>query len=148
LFEDSNMGMTNLMSKRSGPFRKETGRSRIMSRSAHVTIRKRRMQLEITVKRGVTSEELNNLHAKLGAHARAGPLAMLFIIARGRKKLGALEDIDFRQLLFLIEDELSRKKTVGLLLLDSHHGGPMHKPGVHTSSFSRHTYTGNTIHHA
>ena len=147
IFEDSNMGVTNLLSKRRGPFRNEKGRSRVMSRSAHVLIRKRRMQLEITIKRGVTSEELNNLHAKLGAHSRSGPLAILFLVARSRKKLGTLRDIDLRELIALIEEQLAKKKQIGLLLFDSHHGGIMHKPHVHSGKFSRSTYESNTIHH-
>ena len=147
LHEDSNMGVTSLLSKRSGPFRKEKGRSRVMSRSAHVLIRKRRMQLEITIKRGVTSEELNNLHAKLGAHSRSGPLAILFLVARSRKKLGTLRDIDLRELMLLIEEQLAKKKQIGLLLFDSHHGGVMHNPHVHSGKFSRSTYRDNTIHH-
>jgi hypothetical protein len=105
------------------------------------------MQLEMTIKRGVTSEELNNLHAKLGAHARTGPLAILFLVARGRKKLGALQDIDLRELLLLLESELTKKKQIGLLLFDSHHGGVMHKPHVHSGMFTRNTYRDNTIHH-
>ena len=147
LYEDSNKGVTHLLSKRTGPFRKEKGRSRVMSRSAHVVIRKRRMQLEITIKRGVTSEELNNLHAKLGAHSRTGPLAILFLVSRGRKKLGTLADIDLRELVLLIESMLSTKKQIGLLLFDSQHGGVMHKPNVHSSRFSRNTYSANTINH-
>ena len=147
LYEDSNKGVLGLLAKRRGPFRNETGRSRIMSRSAHVVIRKRNTQLEITIKRGATSSELNNLHAKLGAHARSKPHAILFFVTRGRKKIGKLLEIDLSELMRMIDIELLRKKTIGLLLIDSVHGGPMHKPHIHGGRFTRHTYAQNTIHH-
>ena len=147
LYEDSNKGVTNLLAKQRGPFRNEKGRSRIMSRSAHVAIRKRNTQLEITIKRGATVSELNNLHAKLGAHARSVPHAMLFLVTRGRQKIGKLMEIDFRELMNMIDVELLRKKTIGLLLVGDLQGGPMHKPHIHRGHFTRNTYNANTIHH-
>ena len=112
-----------------------------------MVIRKRNTQLEITIKRGATVRELNNLHAKLGAHARSVPHAMLFLVTRGRQKIGKLMEIDFRELMNMIDVELLRKKTIGLLLIGSIHGGPMHKPHIHRGQFTRHTYNDNTIHH-
>ena len=110
-------------------------------------MRKRQNQIEITIKRGVTTEEINNIHAKLGAHTRKSPLAIIFLVARSKKKIGSLRDIDLTKLMFLIQESLVTKKQIGILLVDNHHGGVMHRPHIHTGKFTRSTYTADTIHH-
>jgi hypothetical protein len=147
VYEDSNKGMSGLMGARRGPFRGEKGRSRILSRSAHVTMRKRQNQVEITIRRGVTTEEINSIHAKLGAHTRKSPLAIIFLVARSKKKIGSLRDIDLTKLMFLIQETLVTKKQIGILLVDNHHGGVLHRPHIHTGKFTRSTYNPDTIHH-
>ena len=147
IYEDSNQGVNHLLKKRSGPFRNEKGASRIMSRSAHVIIRKRGIQLEITIKRGVTLVELNNLQAKLHAHGHRSPQSMLFFVTTGRKKIGTLIQIDMQALMDMIHTKLMHRKTVGLLLIGTQNTGPMYKPHIHGGKFTRHSYSGDTIHH-
>ena len=148
IFESSNMGQKNVLDKRSGPFRTEKGRSRVMSRSANVTIRKRRMQIEISVRKNVTEHEMSTLHAKLGAHATSSPVCIVYLIERNiRKKLGAIGEIDLEKLMNMIRGILKRRGTIGILLVDTHFGGALHKRHIHRSKFNRNTYFNKTIHH-
>ena len=147
--EDSNMGRIEVEGKRRGPFRREKGRSRIMSRTANVVIRKRRQQIEITVRRHATEEEFNILHGKLGAHTTTSPNCIVYLVhGSSRKKLGMLGEINLLKLLQLLRDAMSSNATVGLLLIDSHFGGALHKPYVHSARFSRSLSNGSTIHHS
>ena len=147
LFEDSNRGQREVLSKRRGPFRNEKGPSRIMSRSANVLIRKRRMQIEVTVKKNVTETEINALHAKLGAHQLTSPHCVVYIVERGiRKRLGTLVELYLDKLITLIRGLLTRG-SVGILLIDNHFGGALHRTNVHKGRFTRASYAGDTIHH-
>ena len=106
------------------------------------------MQLEITIKKKVTEIELNALHAKLGAHAMTSSQCVVYIVERGiRKRLGTLAELVLAKLMDLIRNLLTRG-TVGILLVDNHFGGAMHKSAVHRGSFNRASYAGKTIHHA
>ena len=147
--EDSNRGARDVQAARKGPFRKETGRSRVMSRSAHVLIRKRRMQIEITLRRAATEQELNNLHAKLGAHFRTSPDCVVFLVERGRRKsLGLLRDMNILKLMELIRERLrSQRGLLGILLVDDSFGGAMHHPKIHKGRFSRNHYKGDSLNH-
>ena len=73
------MRSTAVLSKRRGPFRNESGSSRDMSKSAHVEIRKRRMQLEITIRRHISSHELDVL---VGGERLAKLLPYAYMITR------------------------------------------------------------------
>ena len=149
IFEDSNQGARAVRAARKGPFRKETGRSRVMSRSAHVLIRKRRMQIEITVRRAATEKELNALHAKLSMHFRSSPSCIVFLVERGvRKSLGPLRNMNMLKLMELIRDRInSQRGTLGILLVDDQFGGAMHNPKIHKGNFSRAHYKADTINH-
>ena len=149
LYEDSNKGQRDVLNAQKGPFRKERGRSRIMSRSAHVHIRKRRKQIEITIRRAVTAAEIHALHAKLGAHSHTSPDSVVYLVEGGyRKKLGTFHDIDLLKLMELIRNILSSKKgTIGLLIIDGHTHGALHNTNIYSSRFNRRTYKGRTFHH-
>ena len=137
LLADANMGRKAVLSKRRGPFRNESGSSRIMSKSAHVEIRKRRMQLEITIRRHVTEHELDVLVAKLNMHMTSTSGTVVYLIHRGRRNLGTLDIIDLNKLRGHIKHLLQGSTVVGLLLVDHHVGGAMHTPGMHSARFAR-----------
>jgi len=149
IHEDSNQGARAVQAARKGPFRNETGRSRVMSRSAHVLIRKRRKQIEITVRRAATEQELHALHAKLGMHFRTSSSCIVFLVERGqRKSLGPLGDMNLLKLMELIRQRLmAQRGTIGILLVDDHHGGAMHNPRIHRGRFTRGHYKGDSINH-
>ena len=149
IFESSNKGVKSVLASRKGPFRKEQGRSRIMSRSAHITIRKRRKQTEISIRRAATEEELNALHAKLVAHSRTSPNCVVFFVERGKRKvLGTFKEIEILRLMELIRERISvHKGVIGILLVDDHFGGAMHNPKLHRGRFNRGHYVANTINH-
>ena len=119
-----------------------------MSRTANVVIRKRRQQIEITVRRHATEEEFNILHGKLGAHTMSSPGCIVYLVQGGsRKKLGMLGEINLLKLMRLLRDAMNSRATVGLLLIDSHIGGALHRPYIHSGRFSRTIASGSTIHH-
>ena len=121
---DSNMGAKKLRdSSRKGPFRTERGSSRVLSRTRHITYRRRGHALEITISRGVTAEEMDELVGKLAAHRVSTSGTMLWLIDSKSKKMGKLSQIDLIKLRDKVLETLSSRRTVGLRLLD--------KPGKH-----------------
>ena len=134
---DANMGRIALQGKRRGPFKRERGSSRVMSRSAHVTIRKRRLQLEISVHADVQSHELDVLFGKLRAHSVSVAGTIVYLVHRGsRKKLGTLDMIDLEKLKQELHRLLATTKQVGILLVDKFNGG-MHHHAMHTARYAR-----------
>jgi len=130
---DSNMGAQNLrMSSRRGPFRASKGRSRIMDRSAHVSYRRRGHTIEITVRRGISEQEMDNLIGKLSAHRIASQQAILYILSTRRKKMGTLDRIDMKKLRSHIYDELDKRATIGLLVQDVYTKGLLHTGFSHS----------------
>jgi len=86
---DSSMGAKRMLeSGRRGPFRSSSGPSRVMDKSAHVSYRRRGHTMEITVRRGVSSYELDTLIGKLAAHRMSTSNSHVFFISRRRKKIG------------------------------------------------------------
>ena len=137
---DSNMGAQNLRERsRKGPFRNSSGRSRVMNRSAHVTYRRRGHAMEITVRRGVTNYELEVLIGKICSHRITAGDCVLFLIAGSKKKMGSLDRIDMEKLRIKIEDELSKRATIGILLQDVSRKGILHKGDAHTTQFAAQT---------
>lgn len=129
---DSNMGANRLVSQsRRGPFKHSSGRSRVMDRSAHVTYRRRGRALEITVRRGVTSYEMDTLIGKLNVHRLATQNCILFMIAGKRSKLGFLDRIDLDKLRNQIHKKLHKKTQIGLLLQDTKQPGILHRGFAH-----------------
>jgi len=130
---DSNMGAQNLrMRSRRGPFRASKGRSRIMDRSAHVSYRRRGHAIEITVRRGINDQEMDNLIGKLSAHRIASQQAILYILSTRRKKMGTLDRIDMEKLRFHIHEELDKRATIGLLVQDVYTKGHLHTGFSHS----------------
>lgn len=135
---DANMGAQNLRQRsRRGPFRQSTGRSRVMDRSAHVAYRRRGHALEITIRRGVTEYEIDVLIGKLSSHRMASQRADLYIISSSRKKLGDLDRIDMSKLRRMIDNELKKRATIGLLVQDCYTKGLLHKGYSHSMDFTR-----------
>ena len=131
---DSNMGAKRLRERsRRGPFKTSSGRSTILSHSAHVLYRQRGNGIEITVRRGVTDKELDTLMSKLSAHAVGKVNSYLYIIRGGRrKKIGIIGKVSLIKLRQRIEDALDKYRSVGLLLQDLITKGLMHKSDTHT----------------
>ena len=128
------MGRKAVLDKR----KSEKGPSRVMSRSAHTLIRKRHMQLEITVKQNVGTHELNVLMGKLQIHLTSVSGTIVYIVHRGvRRNMGTLDLIDLDKLRREILTLLGRSKQVGILLVDNHGGGAMHHPNTHTATYAR-----------
>ena len=135
---DSNMGAQNLrMSSRRGPFKNRSGRSRVMDQSAHVSYRRRGHAIEITVRRGITESEMENLLGKLAAHRMASSRSDVFYISGSKKKIGSLDRVDLEKLRDKIYQDLSQKRTVGILVHDIHTKGLLHKGFSHGMDFKR-----------
>ena len=130
---DANMGAKALTrASRRGPFKKSSGRSRVMDRSAHVTYRRRGRTLEITISRGVTMYEMDTLIGKLNVH-RLGTHGCLVFLIKGnsKKKLGNIDHLSLEKLRKKMEDMLLKSRVIGLLLQDSHEHGVLHKAYSH-----------------
>ena len=135
---DVNMGRRAVLDKRRGPFRREQGASRVMARTANTVIRKRRMQLEITVTKNVQSHELDVLFGKLRSHALAISGTIVYLVSgRSRKNLGTLDMLDLDVVRREILKLLIRSKQVGLLLIDGPGSGGMHHHKMHTARYAR-----------
>ena len=130
---DSNMGAKRLRERsRRGPFKTSSGRSTILSHSAHVEYRRRGNGIEVTVRRGVTDKELETLMSKLRAHAVGKVESFLYIIKGGRrKKIGRIGAVSFTKLRLRIDEALEKYRTVGLLVQDSITRGILHKSSTH-----------------
>jgi hypothetical protein len=126
---DSNMGAQLLreQSKR-GPFKRSSGRSRVMDRSAHVSYRRRLGAIEITITRGITDHELDTLISKMGAHRLSTHGAFLYILKGNSKKLVArLDKVNLETFRNKIRDCLDKYPRMGLLIQDTYEKGALHK---------------------
>ena len=130
---DANMGAKNLLQRsRRGPFKRSSGRSRIMAKTAHVSYRRRNGALEITVRRGINEQEMDTLLAKLGAHRLSTRNSYLYIIKGGsKKKIAALAQVKLENLRLKIIDCLAKYSTIGLLVQDTYEKGALHKGYSH-----------------
>ena len=130
---DSNMGAKTLLKRsKRGPFKHSSGRSRIMSKTAHVSYRRRNGALEITVRRGVTEQEMDTLIAKLGAHRLSTRNSYLYIIkGNSKKKIAALAQVKLDKLRMKIYDCLDKYSSIGLVVQDTFEKGALHKGYSH-----------------
>ena len=129
---DSNMGARRMVEAgRRGPFKNSSGSSRVMDRSAHVLYRRRGYSIEITVMRGITSYEMDQLIGKLGAHRLSTASSHLFLIDGKKKKLGQLDRISLEKLRQMIHKALDKRRQVGLVITDPKHRGILHKADGH-----------------
>ena len=129
LSADSNMGAK---ARRKGPFKNSSGRSMVMSRSSHTSIRKRGSSIELTLKRGTTEQELENVVGKMLSHARSTGVTWVHLVYGGRQyKVGRLKSVDMEKLKDRIRNLLLKHREVGILLVDDGVKGKMHRPGVH-----------------
>ena len=130
---DANMGAKTLLQRsKRGPFKRSSGRSRIMAKTAHVSYRRRNGALEITVRRGITESEMDTLIAKLGAHRLSTGTSFLYIIKGGSKKLiSRLSSIKLEKLREQIHECLDKYSSIGLLVQDTYRKGALHKGYSH-----------------
>ena len=131
LTADANMGAKSLRKNRKGPFKSEKGPSRMMSRSAHVTMRRRHHTIEITIRRGVTDHEIALLLGRLVAHRVSTHESHVFLIDTRRRKIGTLHGIDMEKLKKMIFEALVKRTTVGMHIVDNSTGGALQKPHVY-----------------
>ena len=131
LTADANMGAKALRKKRKGPFKSENGSSRIMSKSTHITMRRRHHTIEITIRRGVTDHEIELLLGRLVAHRVSTHESHVFLVDTRRRKIGKLHNIDMQKLKKQIFESLVKRASIGLHVVDNSTGGALQKPHVY-----------------
>ena len=125
---DANMGR-----KKSGPFKHMRGRSLVMSKSRYTSVRKRDDALEITLRRGVTSSEVDNVISRLTSHRLAVHSTWVYLMVGSKShKIGKLASIDFEKLRRKVYSLLAKHTSVGLHVVDEGNHGPMHRHNAHT----------------
>jgi hypothetical protein len=120
-----------------GPFRKQSGRSTVMDRSAHITYRKRAGAFEITIRRGANASELQQMVAKLSMH-RMSVHGSHVVIIKGNKRfrLGPLGEINFKYLSELVDECVSQYGSCGLEITEMQAGmGSIYKGNAHGARF-------------
>ena len=115
-----------------------------MDRSAHVTYRKRAGVFEITIRRGVTNQELQILQSKLSMHRLSVQGSYLVQIKGTRHvNLGLLANVDLRKLRELIDECIRQYGICGLQITESAAGtGALYKPHVHGARFKNNARRG------
>ena len=104
-----------------------------MSKSRFTSVRKRNDALEITLRRGVTPAEIDNVVARLTSHRLAVHSTWVFLMVGSKKhKLGKLASVDFEKLRRKLASLLLKHRSVGLHLVDEGVLGPMHRHNAHT----------------
>ena len=124
---DANLG------RKKGPFKNRKGRSLVMSKSRYTSVRKRDNSLEITLRRGVTTAEVENVLARLTSHRLAVHSTWVYLMVGSKShKIGKLAGIDFEKLRRKVYKLLTKHTAVGLHLVDEGFEGPMHRHKSHT----------------
>ena len=145
---DVNEGQRVLKERaRRGPFKNRGGPSTVMDSSANVRYRKRAGAFEITVSRGATNSELQQLLSKLSMHRMSIAGSMLIIIKGNKRyRLGRLDQLDLRKILDSIEDCLSKYGICGLEITEQTAGsGALYKGSVHGARFKSSARKGRGI---
>jgi hypothetical protein len=120
-----------------GPFRQQSGRSTVMDSSAHVIYRKRAGAFEITIRRGASLSEMQQMLAKLSMH-RMSVHGSHLVIIKGNKRfrLGPLGQINFKYLRDLVDECISQYGSCGLEITDTQSGhGSIYKGNAHSARF-------------
>jgi len=126
---DANMGAKR---KIKGPFKKERGRSLVMHRSRHTSVRKRNGALEFTIRRGVTAAEVDSVIARLTSHRMSVHSTWVYLLDGPRRlKLGKLATIDLDKLRAKLFTILAKRPHVGLHIVDEDEEGALHKHRAH-----------------
>ena len=124
---DSNMGR-----KKAGPFKNMKGRSLVMSKSRYTSVRKRDDALEITLRRGVTASEIDNVIARLTSHRLAVHSTWVYLMVGSKShRIGKLASIDFEKLRRKVYSLLTKHRSIGLHVIDEGALGPMHRHKAH-----------------
>ena len=138
---DSNMGAKKAM-KKQGPFKSQSGDSYVMERSAHTSFRRRGNGIEITVRRGVSGNEVEKLIGRLAAHRLSVHTTFVYLVEGSkRRKLGRLSEIDLDKLKAKIYMLLTKRPHLGIHLVDEADTGALHAPGIYKrkmTNFAKH----------
>ena len=122
---------------RKGPFKNETGRSRIIHSTANTVYRRRGSNMEITITRKATLPEIQILIAKLNAHSMMnGATSFLTLLLRGQSyRMGALAGVNLDLLRKQILEGLRKHGSAGVLVTDVR-SGPLTEFQVHSYNFA------------
>ena len=138
VYGDINDGQRVLKERsRKGPFKDQSGSSTVMDRSAHITYRKRAGAFEITIRRGATASEMQQMIAKLSMH-RMSVYGSHIVIIKGNKRfrLGPLDEINFKYLGELVDECIQQYGSCGLEITETQAGrGALYKAHAHGARF-------------
>ena len=88
------------------------------------------------------------LMGRLGLHRLSARETIIYLVVGGsQRSLGFLDTLDLDKLGRLLQSELLKRRSVGILLVDKVLGGALHRPEAHSGRFARATQKGETIHH-
>ena len=129
--------MLLVQQSRKGPFKNETGRSRILHSTANTVYRRRGSNMEITITRKATLPEIQVLIAKLNAHSMTnGSTSFLMLLLRGKTyRMGALAGVNLDLLKKQILEGIQKHGSAGLVVTDVR-SGPLTEYQVHSYNFA------------
>ena len=105
----------------------------MLDSSAHVAYRRRHGKLEITIKRGITDYEMDNLIGKLNIHRVGAHGAVLYVIkGSSRKSYGDMDDLNLKKFRRKIYDCLDKYSVIGIEIVDTVRKGILHKGHAHS----------------
>ena len=129
--------MLMVQQSRKGPFKNETGRSRILHSTANTVYRRRGSNMEITITRKATLPEIQVLLAKLNAHSMTnGSTSFLTLLLRGKSyRMGPLAGVNLDLLRKQILEGIKKHGSAGLVVTDVR-SGPLTEYQVHSYNFA------------
>jgi len=147
---DINEGQKTIVERfRRGPFRDQGGASTIMDHSRHIMYRKRDGCFEITIRRGATNSELQQMISKLSMHrTQQGGSRVTIIKGSRRYRLGNLTDLNLNRLLELVSECIDQYGICGLEIVERVPGsGPLYRGGMHTPHYKARTRRKKSVVH-
>ena len=121
---------------RRGPFRDQTGRSRIVHSTANTVYRRRGSNIEITVTRKATLPEIAILIAKINAHSFMNNSSFLTLLMRGNThRMGPVTGVNLDLLRKQIIQGIKKHGSVGILITDVR-SGPLSEFQIHNYDFA------------
>ena len=121
---------------RRGPFRNQTGRSRIVHSTANTVYRRRGSNIEITVTRKATLPEISILIAKINAHSFTNNSSFLTLRLRGNThRMGPVTGVNLDLLKKQIIQGIKKHGSVGILISDVR-SGPLSEFQIHNYDFA------------
>ena len=121
---------------RRGPFKAQTGRSRIVHSTANTVYRRRGSNVEITVTRKATLPEITILVAKINAHGLYNGRSYLTLLMRGSThRMGPVVGLNLDLLKKQILEGIKKFGSIGILVTDVKNG-PLSEFKVHNYDFA------------